>query len=258
MTLTSHRRRSLVFLLLAVPILVWCLAGVAFAHVTVDPSRATAGSEVTFTFHVPNEQDHATTGKLVFALPTANPIPVVSFQPVPGWTADVTTHKLAKPVQTDDGPVSEAVSRIVWSADDTASAIAPGEFQEFTIAAGPLPKTKLLMFKVLQYYSDGTVVRWIDPPSNGEEPAHPAPVVTLGQSAAAPGSTSGTASSATASSSAVSGDGWIAVAAFVAGLLGLGAGTAALVRVRSASNRGVGTTLDETASRRVPRPGNRG
>lgn len=220
--------RRLGFSLLAVSTLLVYWAGLAFAHITVEPESATVGGETVFTFRVPNEQSSASTVKLEFALPTSTPIPVVSVRPLPGWTAHTTTVQLAKPVRTDDGPVSQAVSRITWTADDERSAIAPGQFQEFMIEGGPLPKTKLLLFKVLQYYSDGSVVRWIDPPSAGEEPPHPAPAVTLGSGAAAPptNSTSG------GGSPAVSGDGWIAVAAFVAGLLGLAAGTSALVRVR--------------------------
>lgn len=227
--------RRLVFSLLAVSTLFFFWAGLASAHITVQPESASVGGETVFTFRVPNEESAASTVKLEFALPTKTPIPVVSVRPLPGWTAHTTMVELANPVPTDDGTVSQAVSRITWTADDPRSAIAPGQFQEFLIEAGPLPKTKVLLFKVLQYYSDGSVVRWIDPPSSGEEPPHPAPAVTL--DGGTPGQPTTPATAAGGASSAGSGDGWIAVAAFVAGLLGLAAGTSALVRVRS-GNRG--------------------
>jgi uncharacterized protein YcnI len=204
----------------------WLLgtAGVAAAHVTVHPATAKIGSETTFTFRVPTERDDASTVKLVFALPTDTPIPAVAIRPVPGWSADIEHMDLSTPVQTDDGPVSTTVERVTWTADDAASAIAPGEFQEFVISAGPLPDATHLEFKVLQYYSDGTVVRWIDPPASDDETAHPAPTVTLTNAVPA---TQGNDPATTND-----GSGWTGLAGLVAGLAGLAAGTTALVAVR--------------------------
>jgi uncharacterized protein YcnI len=203
----------------------WLLAtaGVAAAHVTVHPATAEVGSETTFTFRVPTEPDDASTLKLVVALPTDTPIPQVAIRPVPGWHAEVEHMDLPTPVQTDDGPVSTTVERVTWAADGAASAIAPGEFQEFVISAGPLPKATHLEFKVLQYYSDGTVVRWIDPSTSGDEAAHPAPTVTLTNADPAPSGKDPATSN---------GGGWTGLVGLVAGLTGLAAGTAALVAVR--------------------------
>ena len=80
-------------------------------------------------------------------------------KPVPGWTVNVATTKLATPITTDDGQVTEGVSKITWT---SASGIQPGEFQEFEVSMGPLPDTDQMIFKVLQYYSTGDIVRWID------------------------------------------------------------------------------------------------
>ena len=57
----------------------------------------------------------------------------------------------------------------------------PGEFDLFTISAGPLPtNTGKLTFKAIQTYSDGTIVNWIQATVKGApEPEHPAPVLTL-------------------------------------------------------------------------------
>lgn len=230
--MTAARRLGL--LLLAVPALLICLSGVAFAHVKVTPTTAVAGSETTFTFQVPTERSDASTVKIVLALPAGRPIPVVSLEPVPGWSGRIVSHRLSKPIQTDDGPVSQAVDRVIWTSEDKQAAIAPGQFQQFTIAAGPVPDTRRLVFKVLQYYSDGSVVRWIDPPSAAGEPAHPAPIVTIGSGPMSPDAGTGGG----AGSDPVGGDGWIAVAGFVAGLFGLAAGTAALVAVRRARGDG--------------------
>ena len=56
---------------------------------------------------------------------------------MPGWDVAVEKTKLAKPVKSDDGDVTEAVSKITWTA--TAGGLAPGQFDLFTISAGPLP-----------------------------------------------------------------------------------------------------------------------
>ena len=50
---------------------------------------------------------------------------------------------------------AEAISKITWSGGE----IKPGEFQLFTISAGPLPTdTKSLEFKAVQTYSNGETV----------------------------------------------------------------------------------------------------
>jgi uncharacterized protein YcnI len=161
------------------------VAAPAQAHVTVNPNTATPGGYTKVTFRVPNEMDNAKTTKLEVALPADQPIASVSVKPVPGWTATPTTSKLATPIKSHDHDITEAVSRIVWTAD-AGSAIKPGEFQEFDVSLGPLPASGQLIFKALQTYSDGTVVRWIDEPSSdGTEREHPAPVLKLTAAAAA-------------------------------------------------------------------------
>jgi uncharacterized protein len=160
----------------------------AFAHVTVQPDSAPKGGYSTVAFKVPCEEDNASTVKLEVALPTDHPIASVSIQPVPGWTAKVTTAKLKTPLKTDDGTVDSAVTRITW----TGGRIAPGQFQQFPVSLGPLPDdADTLTFKALQTYSNGDVVRWIEIPQAGQpEPQNPAPELKLtaagGDGAAAP------------------------------------------------------------------------
>ncbi|MCQ4042972.1 YcnI family protein [Streptantibioticus rubrisoli] len=153
------------------------LAAPAFAHVTVTPKSAVKGSYSTVEFKVPNEEDNANTVKVEVNLPTDHPLASVQTEPVPGWTATVTKTKLAKPISTDDGQVTEAVTKITWSGGQ----IKPGEFQRFPVALGPLPTdVGTLSFKALQTYDNNQVVRWIDTSTpGGAEPAHPAPTITL-------------------------------------------------------------------------------
>ena len=159
-------------------------ATAAGAHVTVVPDTAKKGGFQVLSFNVPNEEQAANTVKLEVDLPTKSPIAFVSTQPMPGWTVAVEKTKLAKPVSSDDGEVTEAVSKITWTATD--GGLKPGEFDLFTISAGPLPtNTSKLTFKAIQTYSDGTTVNWIQATVKGApEPDHPAPTLTLTKAAA--------------------------------------------------------------------------
>jgi uncharacterized protein len=151
----------------------------ASAHVTITPSSAPKGGFQVLSFNVPNEEPDANTVKLEVQLPTKYPIAFVSTKPMVGWDVAVEKSTLAKPVKTDDGEITEAVSTITWTA--TAGGLNPGEFDLFTISAGPLPtKPRSLTFKALQTYSNGEVVSWIQQTVKGApEPERPAPTLTL-------------------------------------------------------------------------------
>ncbi|SED21958.1 Uncharacterized protein YcnI [Amycolatopsis tolypomycina] len=179
---TSVRRAAVVTLLGAAG--VFLVQPAASAHVTVTPtSPAAPGGYTRVAFNVPNEKPAASTVKLEVVLPAGHPLASVSVQPVPGWTVTPQKTKLPQPVQTDDGTVTEAVTSIVWQGGQ----VQPGQFQQFLVGLGPLPKdTGKLVFKALQTYSDGSVVRWIDEPDgSGAEPEHPAPTLTLAAAPAA-------------------------------------------------------------------------
>ena len=173
---SGRLRRSVGAALLAAG-LVAAVAAPAAAHVTVKPDAAAKGSFSVFSFAVPNESDSASTVKVEVTFPTDHPIAFVSVQPVPGWTWSAETTQLAKPMKTEDGEISQVVSKITW----TGGSIAPGEFQLFTVSAGPLPTdAKSLEFKAVQTYSDGQLTRWIEEtPKGGPEPEFPAPVLKL-------------------------------------------------------------------------------
>ncbi|MEU7901400.1 YcnI family protein [Actinoplanes sp. NPDC049118] len=155
------------------------LAGPAAAHVTVNPNTAVQGGHTKVTFRVPNESDDTNTVKVEVNLPIDTPFASVSLKPVAGWTMVAEKAKLAKPIEAHGTQLNEAVSKITWTATGDA-AIKPGQFQEFDVSLGPLPQVPQVVFKALQTYSDGTVVRWIDEPTtDGTEPEKPAPVLKL-------------------------------------------------------------------------------
>jgi periplasmic copper chaperone A len=157
-------------------------AGVASAHVTVQPGTAAKGSNGDITFRVPDEDQSAGTVKVEVTLPLDHPIASVSTKAIPGWTAQTTNAKLDKPVKTSGGAdVTEAVRTITWTAQP-GTRIEPGQSQGFTMTASTLPDdTDKLVMPATQTYDNGKVVRWDQPPAapGTPKPEHPAPTVTL-------------------------------------------------------------------------------
>jgi uncharacterized protein YcnI len=153
------------------------VASPAFAHVTLDPPSMPKGGNGTLTFVVPNEETSADTVTVDVQFPLDHPIPLVLVAPHAGWTATTQTTKLATPVDTPYGQVTEAVNRVTW----TGGRIAPGQFDRFDVLVASLPTdVDALEFKVVQTYSNADVVRWIeDPGPGGVAPDHPAPLLSL-------------------------------------------------------------------------------
>lgn len=180
------RLRTLTLGTVTALVALFVLAGPASAHITITaPGAERGGSDQEITLRVPVEEQHKTVG-LTVQLPTDHPIASVLVEPVPGWTHTETTTKLATPIKTDDGDITEAVSEITWTASK-GQGLAPGEFGAFTIIAGLLPDVPTLTFKALQKYDDGSVVSWIETPAPGSttQPEHPAPELTLGAASTA-------------------------------------------------------------------------
>jgi uncharacterized protein YcnI len=145
----------------------------ASAHVTVGPNQATAGSFTLISFKVPTESATAVTNKVVVTIPQDTPFAYVSYVPVPGWTTELTTEKLATPIKGEDGDITDAVTSVTWTASP-GSEITDGQLQLFPLSVGPVPDTGSIVLAAQQTYSDGTVVDW-----NGTEAGaeHPAPVL---------------------------------------------------------------------------------
>ena len=106
------------------------------------------------------------------------------------------------------------------------------------MSLGPLPTADQIVFKALQTYSDGEIVRWIDEAA-GAEAEHPAPVLKLTKKADASASASAAAArpprrrtTATAATAPPSGS---HVAGLVLGLAGL---VVAVLAFRRAGPRG--------------------
>ncbi|MFD9317955.1 YcnI family protein [Streptomyces sp. NPDC060053] len=156
------------------------LSSPAFAHVSVAAEGTAAkGGYAVVDFKVPNERDNASTTKLEVTFPTDHPLASAMPEPINGWKIVVTKSKLAKPIELHGKQISEAVSKITWTA--TGKGIEAGYFQKFPVSVGALPEdADELVFKAIQTYSNKEVVRWIEVQEDGaEEPENPAPVLAL-------------------------------------------------------------------------------
>jgi uncharacterized protein YcnI len=160
------------------------ITSAASAHVTVSSPDAQAGGFGKLVFRVPTESATAATTKVTVTLPANTPFAFVSSQAKPGWKTEYVETKHAKPVKIGDFEVSKTVSAVSWTA--TGVGIKPGEFDEFALSVGPIPKSKDLTFTAQQHYSDDTTVNWDQIPSGRADVDHPAPTLRLATSVGPP------------------------------------------------------------------------
>ncbi|MDX3536388.1 YcnI family protein [Streptomyces sp. MB09-01] len=154
------------------------LSGTASAHVGVQPvGEAAKGGYATLNFKVPNERDNASTTQLEVNFPADQPLTSVMPQDIPGWTSTVEKTKLDKPLTVHGKQVNEVVTKVTW----TGGKIEAGKFQQFPVSVGKLPENAdQMVFKSIQTYDNGEVVRWIEEAKEGAaEPQNPAPVLKL-------------------------------------------------------------------------------
>jgi uncharacterized protein YcnI len=228
----TRLRTAVLAVLTAVVAVLTLGVGTASAHVTVSSPDAAAGGFGELTFRVPSESDTARTTSLRVQLPADTPFAFVSVKPVPGWTAATTTTQLPTPVEAEGTTITEAVTEVTWTADP-GGGLAPGEYQSFSISAGPLPEgVASLLLPALQGYDDGSTVSWIEPAvEGGAEPEHPAPALSLAADAGSP------AAPAPAATPADDGSSVLTATALVLGAAGLLAGIAGIALAVGARRR---------------------
>jgi uncharacterized protein YcnI len=144
----------------------------ASAHVHASSDNAMRGAMATVTFQVPNESDKgATTTALSVTLPD---VASARTETMPGWT-----------VRLDRDAASGTVRSVTWTAAPNGG-IGVDQFALFRISV-QLPDTDTVSFPATQTYSDGSIVKWDQPPlPGGGEPEHPAPMLTLAAGPVAP------------------------------------------------------------------------
>jgi uncharacterized protein YcnI len=208
----------------------------ALAHVTANSDDARQGGYAVVQMRVPNESDTAGTIKLETTVPTDHPITSVRVQPVPGWTATLTTTPLNPPLQRNGRTYDQVVGTITWTANPGVR-INPGEYTDFPISLGPLPTDAAeITLPSTQTYDDGQVVSWAQPPNpDGSEPDRPAPSLALAPAAAggaAPATPAPAAPAAPAAGGVDPTARWLGGIGLLLGALGLGLGGGALLRSR--------------------------
>lgn len=189
-------------------------AGLASAHVTVQPKEAPAGSYQVFTVRVPSEKDSATTTVKV-AIPDG--VAISRFEPKPDWT-----------YETEKNANGDIVS-VTWKA--SGAGLGATEFGEFRMQGKVAEDAKELVWKAYQTYADGEVVEWTGAP-DADKPAS----VTTVTAATGDGHGDGHGASASAGSAADEDGGrdtltlTLAIAGLAAGVLAL---LVALLRKRA-------------------------
>ena len=144
----------------------------AWAHVHASSDTAVRGDTAIVTFEVPNE---SSTGAATTALTVALPnVASAHAEAMPGWTAKL-----------DRDAGAGTVRSVTWTAAP-GGGIQADQFALFRISV-QLPDADTISFPATQTYSDGSVVKWDQPPlPGGGEPEHPAPMLTLAAGPAAP------------------------------------------------------------------------
>jgi uncharacterized protein YcnI len=144
----------------------------AWAHVHASSDDAVRGATAIITFQVPNESNTgASTTALTVTLPN---VASANTETMPGWTAKL-----------DREATSGSVRSVTWTAVPNGG-IPVDQFALFRMSV-QLPDSDTVSFPAAQTYSDGSIVKWDQPPlPDGGEPEHPAPMLSLAAGPAAP------------------------------------------------------------------------
>jgi periplasmic copper chaperone A len=151
-------------------------AAAAQAHISLHPNTIPAGAFATLDVRVPGEQENAHVTKVDMLFPPG--FTSVAYENTPGWGVKVVSQKVSPPIQTDEGPVNEEISQIIWSWTGPLGVVENNQFVQFPLSVA-IPGNlagQALQFKTLQSYSNGQIVRWIDPSLSAE---HPAPRINV-------------------------------------------------------------------------------
>jgi uncharacterized protein YcnI len=146
----------------------------ASAHITIPEGSVPSGGSVVIHLRVPHGCDGAPTDTIEVQLPDG----VVSGQPefIPGWNVE-TEMVESEPYERFGETLTERVGVIRWS----GGSLPDLAFLDFGIRATFLAdEGAVIAFPVVQRCGDAEEA-WIEPTVEGEEePAYPAPTVTVG------------------------------------------------------------------------------
>ncbi|MEW9670611.1 YcnI family protein [Ammoniphilus sp. 3BR4] len=183
-------------------------AGIASAHVTVQPKETTQGKYEVFTVRVPSEKEDSPTTKIEVKFPDG--VSVSRFEPKPGWTYEL---------QKDE---THKITGVTWTTE--GEGLSPTEFTQFNFQGKVSDQATDLSWKAYQTYKDGSVMEWVG--AEGSE--KPASVTIVNPKTAGEASDSHGAPAATAPQAELPKEQssilplYLSIAALVAGLLSLG------------------------------------
>ena len=152
-------------------------AGPAFAHVTANPDKGTAGKYFETGFRVSHGCEGSDTVSVSIRLPKG--MIVAKPQYKPGWTVKIKKSKLDKPVPAGHGKMTdEQIDEIVWSANK----LPDGQYDTFGVLMKlPEKAGEMLWFPVTQICEKGRL-DWVEIPAEGQQwhdLKAPAPFVKL-------------------------------------------------------------------------------
>jgi uncharacterized protein YcnI len=134
-------------------------AGVASAHVTVQPKETSQGKYEMFTVKVPSEKEEVTTTKIEVIIP--GEVNISRFEPKPGWTYET---------QND---VSGKITSVTWTTENDG--LSSTEFGQFNMNGKVGDEVTEIVWKAYQTYSDGSVVEW----AGAEDAEYPSSVTLV-------------------------------------------------------------------------------
>ncbi|TVY06942.1 YcnI family protein [Paenibacillus cremeus] len=182
-------------------------AGVASAHVTVQPQQTTQGTYEVFNVRVPTEKDIPTV-KIEVKIPAE--VTISRFEPKSDWKYDLTKDSSGK------------ITSVTWSA--TGNGLSSTEFGNFLMNGKVADNATQISWKAYQTYKDGSVVEWV----GAEGSDKPASVTKVNPKAAGSDSTghdSAAAAPAKAQPAASAGNSntalYIAIAALILGVIAI-------------------------------------
>lgn len=135
-------------------------AGIASAHVTVQPPTVEQNSYQVFAVRVPSEKENVTTTTV--KVKVAEGVKVSRVEPKEGWK-----YELERDAST------KAITAITWTAE--GAGLAETEFTDFRMSGKVAADAKQLVWKAYQTYSDKSVVEWV----GGDGAEYPASVTTV-------------------------------------------------------------------------------
>jgi uncharacterized protein YcnI len=183
-------------------------AGVASAHVTVQPKETTQGTYEVFTVRVPSENEVVKTTKVEVKFPDT--VNITRFEPKSGWSYEV---------QKDE---TEKITGVIWTTE--GEGLSPTEFIQFNMQGKVADDATEIVWKAYQTYADGSVVEWVG--AEGSDSPASVTVVNPGDGTSEHGH--GTATQTEAADEAVEKEGssslplYLSIAGLIVALLALG------------------------------------